>query len=96
VSAYSGQVPDTLDHGTDWLEHAVCKADPDAWFDNSAAGIKAAKDLCGRCPVRRACLIDVVRTEDVEWGVRAGFLPRERRAIVQEVARRRAAGKAAS
>lgn len=82
MSNYTGAVPDVLDHGRDWLEKAVCKADPDAMHpDNNEAGIDRAKRICGPCPVWMTCLQDALRTGDNEWGIRGGLRPNERRAV---------------
>lgn len=75
----------------DWRDDAACRPDPDAMFESSEAGIANARHVCARCPVKRACLVDAIRTDDNDHGVRAGLLPRERKAVAKEVARREAA-----
>lgn len=75
----------------DWRDAAACRPDPDAMFDTSEAGIEKARRVCAGCPSKKACLVDAIRTGDNDHGVRAGLLPRERKAVVKELARREAA-----
>lgn len=78
--------PNTLDHGDEWLQHAACKADPEAMFpDSNEISIANAKDTCSGCPVRTQCLRDALRTGDNEHGIRGGLKPRERRAIAHQL-----------
>jgi WhiB family redox-sensing transcriptional regulator len=42
--------------------------------------IAAAKKVCWRCPVRRACL-DYAQVNSIEYGVWGGYTRNERRAI---------------
>jgi hypothetical protein len=82
--------PDTLDRGDEWLEHAVCKADPDAMHpDNNEADIAYAKSICGFCPVQLACLRDAIRTGDDQFGIRGGLRPDERRQVAKRLDRSR-------
>lgn len=82
MSHYTGAVPDTTVHASDWREFAVCKADPDAMYpDTNAAGIAKAKQICSWCPVRLACLRDAIRTGDDQHGIRGGLKPEERRTV---------------
>lgn len=90
---YTGSVPDTRRRSPDWRDAALCRPDPDAMFDTTEAGIETARRLCAGCPAKRPCLADAIRTGDVEYGIRGGLLPRERRAVVKELARREQAAK---
>lgn len=102
---YTGSVPDT-EPGRAWLLQAACRREdihPDEMFpDNNTAGIAHAKDICATCPVRRACLIDCMRTEGARsaksrWGVYAGLTPRQRERLFHKLrSRTRARAKAAA
>lgn len=83
MTAYSGQVPETL-RAPDWRTSAACLGREDDMFpDNSEAGIAHAKAICGPCPVRDACLADALRTGDNHWGIRGGLKPEERRKLTK-------------
>lgn len=57
------------------VEEAACSGlDPEIWFDVITP--LAAKQVCGKCPVRELCL-RVFRGE--EYGIFGGLTPRERR-----------------
>lgn len=64
-----------------WMASALCaQADPDAWYPDKGDNIRAAKELCRRCPVRVPCLeLALERTEP--HGLWGGLTPRERRKI---------------
>ncbi|MFJ9128890.1 WhiB family transcriptional regulator [Streptomyces sp. NPDC102340] len=66
----------------DWRAQSACAdADPDAMFPDSKALIAAAKDICHHCPVLNDCLNDALRNDEVQYGIRGGLTPEERRAI---------------
>lgn len=72
-----------------WTRQAVC-ADPEAPYmfplESDAVGIQMAKDVCGPCPVRDACLswaLDRNETAGV-WG---GYSSEERQALRRRRAR---------
>jgi hypothetical protein len=94
VTAYSGQVPDTEPAGQ-WINQAACRAPdihPDEMFpDNNETGIAHAKAICRPCPVQVDCVLDALRTGDNEHGIRGALKPCERRAMADELARRRKA-----
>lgn len=54
--------------------------DPDLWFAETPADIEAAKQLCGGCPIRAACLAGALDRQE-PWGVWGGELF-ERGAII--------------
>lgn len=88
MSHYTGAVPDTTVHASDWLEFAICKADPEAMYpDTNAAGIANAKQICGWCPVRLPCLRDAIRTGDDQHGIRGALKPEERRTVARALDR---------
>jgi hypothetical protein len=69
----------------DWRRRAACArpgVDPDLFFPFPGEHGKAAraKRICGRCPVRAACLADAMATRD-EFGVRGGLTPKERQRL---------------
>jgi WhiB family redox-sensing transcriptional regulator len=78
----------TPEYGTDWRVDALCArpgTDPEMFFPietaaNAPAQIAAAKRVCAACPVRTACLTDLMRWEDParRWGVVAGTTAAER------------------
>ncbi|HEV2766798.1 MAG: WhiB family transcriptional regulator [Actinobacteria bacterium] len=72
-----------------WRQHAACKGiDPDVFYPHEDEEAEAAKEVCGVCPVRQACLEHalVARERDGVWG---GATERERRRIIRQ--RRRSA-----
>lgn len=73
-----------------WVERANCTGDPDRMFPgHDETGIREAKNVCRRCPVRMACLMDALRLGDTEYGIRGGLRPNERRAVAKLVGDRR-------
>lgn len=66
--------------GEDWRYKAAClRARPDAMFpaENDKAGIKFARALCQRCPVRRQCLTWALDNGE-QHGIWGGATPEER------------------
>jgi WhiB family redox-sensing transcriptional regulator len=75
-----------------WRDEALCQqTDPDVFFPEKGYTSRAAKKVCGRCPVRTACLADAISTTEPH-GIRGGMTPRERLtfAQVEEQSRRSA------
>lgn len=74
-----------------WRVDALCArpgTDPELFFPiesaaNAPARIAAAKRVCAACPVRTACLGDLMRWEDParRWGVVGGTTAAERDAL---------------
>jgi WhiB family redox-sensing transcriptional regulator len=70
-----------------WHDHAACADRPRSLFFPETDGqhprpssVRAAKAVCGRCPVRATCLEDVM-THESRWyrhGVVGGLSPAER------------------
>ena len=53
-------------------ERLPCRtSDPDLWFADTPADLRLAQLLCGRCPIRRACLDGALRRRE-PWGVWGG------------------------
>jgi WhiB family redox-sensing transcriptional regulator len=50
-----------------------CQRDPDLFFAEDPSDLRRAKQLCGRCPVRPACLAGALRRGE-PWGVWGGEL----------------------
>jgi WhiB family redox-sensing transcriptional regulator len=72
-----------------WRDHAACSGiEPELFYPASDEEADAAKEICGLCPVRTACLEHAlaVRERDGVWG---GATERERRRIIRQ--RRRTA-----
>ena len=78
----------------DWMSHGACRgADPELFFPVRELGpsprkIEQAKAICGRCPVRLACLSYAADTR--QHGIWGGTTDDERRAMLA-AARRNAA-----
>ncbi|GAB2656037.1 hypothetical protein GCM10027169_19800 [Gordonia jinhuaensis] len=53
------------------LEVPCRESDPDLWFADNPAQLEQAKQLCGFCPFRRACLTAALEREE-PWGVWGG------------------------
>lgn len=69
-----------------WMADAVCReTDPDLWFPELGSTAKAAKRICGRCPVAAECLAYAI--EHQEMGIWGGTSEKQRRRIrAREVA----------
>ena len=79
----------------DWHDRAACRAvDRELFFADprSREQIIAAKQICDGCPVRSACLADVLAWERpaYRYGVVGGFSAEERRRLWRELRRRQA------
>ncbi|MDR3081746.1 MAG: WhiB family transcriptional regulator [Streptomyces sp.] len=67
-----------------WMDSALCaQADPDVWFPEGGGNYRAAKVICGRCPVQRECAAHALRLEGGSahpgrHGAWAGTVPRTR------------------
>jgi WhiB family redox-sensing transcriptional regulator len=61
---------DTVPSGSETLP---CRShhNPDLWFAESPAELEQAKQLCGACPIRLACL-DSALSRQEPWGVWGG------------------------
>lgn len=76
----------TMSDGT-WRRRAQCaSSDPEIFYplDPDRQDLSApALTVCGSCPVRAACLVDVMATEDParRWGITGGTTPTERTAL---------------
>lgn len=71
-----------------WHLDAACTGvDPEVFYPLDvaphSAGVIAAKEICGACPVRRECLADVMAAEDParRWGISGATTPAERAAL---------------
>lgn len=74
--------------GRDWRQLAACAVvDPETFYpldlDPAGAAVTAARRVCTYCPVRVACLVDVMAAENParRWGITAGLTPDERTAL---------------
>ncbi|MEU6696944.1 WhiB family transcriptional regulator [Pseudonocardia sp. NPDC046786] len=71
----------------EWRQNAACRdSDPETFYPLAYRReelVRPARRICGRCPVRDACLADVMATEDParRWGVCGGTTPAERTAL---------------
>lgn len=69
-----------------WREDAACAGlDTELFFpvDDRAASIETPRRVCRGCPVRAACLADVLATEAPvrRYGITGGTTPGERRTL---------------
>jgi len=75
-----------------WMSAALCaQSDPDEWLDNLAGGgSRAAKRICGQCPVRAACAAHAAQLEQHDGaslrGIWGGRSQRQRRQTRQTAA----------
>lgn len=61
-----------------WRESALCQqADPELWFPEPWEDNRAAKLICGWCPVRSECLAWAMDTNE-PYGIYGGLTPNER------------------
>lgn len=67
---------------TEWTEHAACRGmDPDIFFPTEGDTYARAREVCRRCEVQDACLLDALEipvSSDLA-GMYGGLTPRERR-----------------
>jgi WhiB family redox-sensing transcriptional regulator len=66
-----------------WEDYASCReTDPDLFHPTGrdVTMLRAAKDVCSGCPVRRSCLQDALDSQE-DQGVRGGLSEEERRRI---------------
>jgi WhiB family redox-sensing transcriptional regulator len=78
-----------------WHNQAVCQSteyhpvDPEIFFPepDEMDRIRAAKALCGQCPVRRTCLDAALEAGDTE-GIRGGLTQEERGPLHEKLAHR--------
>jgi hypothetical protein len=84
-----------------WREQGVCHSKPVATFfpreldeDDSWQSLPVervrqlcaeALELCFSCPVRLDCLADALLQHELEFGVRGGTLPSDRRSLARRV-----------
>lgn len=66
-----------------WEQHALCKEEGDITlffaYPSDVANIKAAKQICARCPVRYECLEDALSWPiTMDFGIRGGKTEEER------------------
>lgn len=75
----------------DWQERALCRdADPELWFPEPWEDARAAKLICGWCPVRSECLAWALKTRE-PYGICGGLSPEERGEIIRRRTREVAA-----
>jgi len=70
----------------EWDEQGLCVTEPGNWFPDpsQAAHSTAEKAVCGRCPVREACLAYALDAREL-WGIWGGLDPEERLALVRRL-----------
>ena len=72
--------------GRDWRADAACQGlDTELFFpaDDRISSTETPRRVCHGCPVRAACLADVLSTEDpaLRFGIVGGTTPGERRSL---------------
>jgi hypothetical protein len=91
MSHYTGSVPATK-RATDWRVRAACLGRWNEMHpDNNEHEIENAKQICRQCPVQVPCVLDALRTGDIEHGIRGAMKPSERRNMARQMARQMAA-----
>jgi hypothetical protein len=96
MSHYTGAVPATK-RPTDWRVRAACLGRWDEMHpDNNEHGIENAKSICRQCPVQVPCVLDALRTGDIDHGIRGAMKPSERRNMARQMAARQRAEREAS
>lgn len=74
---------------SDWRTRASCTGtDLETFFDDTPDAQELTQRVCRACPVRTACLTDIVRWEAdgyMRWGVVGGLTSVQRRALRCEV-----------
>ena len=64
----------------EWMTEAKCKGQTDLFFnEGNSIFVRAAKVICGTCPVRRECLAFAMKNDD--QGIWAGTSTNERERI---------------
>lgn len=58
-----------------------CTREPDAFFPEKGRSPQKAKELCGRCPVRRGCLDEALAYGSSLIGVWGGTTDMDRRRL---------------
>lgn len=81
-----------MDRVTSWRDEAACiGVDPEIFFPLGSSAVdpdlKAAKQVCGRCTVKAACLEWAVQAS-VDDGVFGGLDAQERRSLTNRSRRR--------
>ncbi len=67
-----------------WFARAACAStDPDAYFPAKGAQVKAAKAVCGRCPVAADCL-DYALATGQKHGIWGGLSVNQRRRLARQ------------
>jgi hypothetical protein len=84
--------PQTLEPAGLWVKRAACIGHADEMFpDNNEQQIAGAKAICKPCPVQTECVLDALRTRDLDYGIRGGLRPSELRNLARQVAARQKA-----
>jgi hypothetical protein len=95
MSHSTGSVP-TLEPAGQWVKQAACIGHADEMFpDNNEHEIAHAKTICKPCPSQTECVLDALRTRDLDHGIRGGLRPSELRNLARQVAARQRAEQAA-
>jgi WhiB family redox-sensing transcriptional regulator len=69
-----------------WSLGAACRdVDQEVFFLEKGGSTKAAKAICGRCPVRQPCL-EYALANDERFGIWGGMTERERRRLKRRTA----------
>lgn len=57
----------------EWMADALCaQVDPDAFFPENGGSTRAARQICGMCPVLEECREHALATDEL-WGVWGGL-----------------------
>ena len=95
MSHDTGSVPATR-RAADWRTRAACLGRWDEMHpDNNEHDIENARNICKPCPVQVPCVLDALRTGDIDHGIRGAMKPSERRSMARQMAARQKAEQAA-
>ena len=69
-----------------WVGQALCAVEGGEWFPEQGARLDVSieKAICGRCPVREACLAYALDRGE-RWGIWGGLTDFEREALVDRL-----------
>jgi WhiB family redox-sensing transcriptional regulator len=69
--------------GLDFMQEGLCaQTDPEAFYPEKGGTTRAAKAVCGACPVRTECLTYALESGE-RFGVWGGMSERERRRLLK-------------
>lgn len=74
--------------GVDWGQALCAQTDPEAFFPEKGGSSKEAREVCGACAIRQACL-KYALLADERYGIWGGTSEHERRVLRRTLRTRR-------